>query len=331
MAPELAQGLYAPRSDIYALGCVLLELLSGMRVGPTTAAALEDAADEDEGSAAAVCAVAEACWPAPAAAALSELVLACIHHKIKKRPAGMAEVLAALKGIRALVAPTAPPLVPCPVCMEDVPEAGGLRCSAAPPAGSHFICHGCLQEHVRTKVEALAALRESGGAIPCHVGGCKCMWGVEDLQDSLDKGTLVKIVLAMRRMAIDGPREAAEMTARQAAALAAAAQMALAERVAELRRVIVERDLLLRCPQCAAEFDDYNGCELKQQCLIALRQSMSYPYVSPLPSYCRQCSDLWALRHWLLCSVPEGLRQLARHAHAPQGGTWGGLLQQASV
>jgi hypothetical protein len=69
MAPELAQGLYAPRSDIYALGCVLLELLSGMRVGPTTAAVLEEAAIEDGGGAAAVRAVAEACWPAPAAAA----------------------------------------------------------------------------------------------------------------------------------------------------------------------------------------------------------------------------------------------------------------------
>jgi WD40 repeat protein len=257
MAPELSQGLYSPRSDIYALGCVLLELLGGARVGATTVGELEDAAIEEGAGVAAVLARAEACWPPPAAAALAALALACIHHSPKRRPGEVSEVLAALRALRVLLAPAdAPPLQACPVCLEDVPEAGGLRCSA----GSHFICHGCLQEHVRSRVAVLAELRASQGNIPCHVGGCASAWRGEELQEVLDKGTWVALFVALRRMAIDGPAEAAALAERQRLAVEGAGALALGARVAALRRVIVERDLLLRCPACAAEFEDFSGC-----------------------------------------------------------------------
>jgi hypothetical protein len=113
---------------------------------------------------------------------------------------------------------------------------------------------------VRARVEALAVLRESGGHIPCPTGGCGRAWAVEAMEEALNKGTMVRVMVALRRMAIDGPREAAALAAAQGAALAAAARLALGARVAELRRVIVERDLLLRCPCCAAVFEDYQGC-----------------------------------------------------------------------
>ena len=34
----------------------------------------------------------------------------------------------------------------------------------------------------------------------------------------------------------------------------------MSEKVRQIRLVIVERDLLLRCPRCAVEFDDYDNC-----------------------------------------------------------------------
>ena len=172
----------------------------------------------------------------------------------------MAGVLAALRALRALVAPggaAAVPMIRCPLqCDEEVPEASGMRC----PAG-HFCCTGCLQAYVRGQLE-VAVLRANEGRIPCCEAGqgCAHAWTVEALQEALDKGTHVAYSGALLRIFIDGPKEAAALAAAQAAALAAAATLAQGARVAELRRVIVERDLLLRCPHCAAEFDDYSGC-----------------------------------------------------------------------
>jgi hypothetical protein len=119
-----------------------------------------------------------------------------------------------------------------------------MRC----PAG-HFCCAGCLQAYVRGRLE-VAVLRANEGRIPCYEAGqgCAHQWTVEALQEALDKGTHVAYSEALLRMLIDGPKEAASLAAAQAAAVAAAARLALGERVAALRRVIVERDLLLRCP-----------------------------------------------------------------------------------
>ena len=268
MAPELAWGVESPRSDIYGLGCVLLELLRGARVGPSTARELEEAANEDGEGVGAVRACAEACWPPAAADALAALALACIHHRPKKRPEGVGEVLGALRALRALLAPPSAPLLPCTVCGEDVAEAGGLRCCSPPAAAaaaaggapSHFCCHGCLQGHVRSRLE-LAALRASGGHIPCVQAGCGAAWRGEDMAEALDKGTWAALYVALRRLAIDGPRERAAEAAAWAAAWGAAAQLQpLAARAAELRRIVAERDLLLRCPGCWAVFQDYAGC-----------------------------------------------------------------------
>ena len=258
MAPELGSGKYSQLSDIYALGCVLLELLSGARVGATTVRKLEEEAIEEEGGVAVVSARAEACWSRPAADALAVLTLRCIHHSARKRPPNMGEVLRELKALRVLVEPTAAPLANCAPCQEDVPEGSGVRCGGA---GRHFSCHGCFQGHIINKLQ-LAVLRGNNGNIPCYDQGqgCNHTWKVEELQDHLDKGTLVACFVAVRQIGIDGPRAAEALAAAQDAALAAASQLKLEERVQALRKVIVERDLNLRCPSCAQVFDDYSGC-----------------------------------------------------------------------
>ena len=115
MAPELARGLYAPASDVYAL-VVVLELLVGARVGVDTAAELEDAAVEGGAGAAPLLARAEGCWPEPAKAALAELALVCIHSRARKRSAGMAAVgvrQRELRGGRGTLSATAAPRATC--------------------------------------------------------------------------------------------------------------------------------------------------------------------------------------------------------------------------
>ena len=265
MAPEVTEGTYTVLSEVFAFGVVLLELITGRRASAGLAREVRDACEDDADSRDPLRSLllrAEAgVWPEPALALLAQLVVECIHTRPKRRPASMEAVLARLRALRSAVDSDAPPLVACAVCLEEVAPATLVRCGA--PDGAHSLCRGCLQGHVaECAAQGGAALARTEGAIPCVEKGCAARWSLRDIGEVLDKGTLLAYNRAVVHAAFDAPREKRLHDERMAAAAAAALarRAALAERVRELRLVVVERDLLLRCPRCAAAFDAYDGC-----------------------------------------------------------------------
>jgi len=140
-----------------------------------------------------------------------------------------------------------------------VTDSSGVHCDSA---ARHFLCAGCLQDHVCAQTDQPLTFARKEGVVPCATGGCASVWTIETLEQHLDKRALVAYARAVRRAAFDAPREKREHDARMAAreATARARQAALADRVRELRALVVDRDLTLRCPRCAAAFIDYAGC-----------------------------------------------------------------------
>ena len=275
MAPEVATGKYTVQSEVFSLGVVLLELLTGRVATAQTATEMRDAADDGEG-AATVAASAEAggIWPPAAAAALAVLALSCIAVRPAKRPANMRTVAAGLRGVRAALeaAAAAVPLANCGVCLEDVPAASGVLCKAAAPAQRHFVCHGCLQQHVDDSIEP-RRLEDLDGAVPCVDRGCAAAaWAVDELEAHLDKATLIRFIKALNapRLMAKARREAEVWRLAEEKA-ANDASLELAERVRRHRNLIAERDLTLHCPHkgCGAAFNDYSGCNALQCAVCA--------------------------------------------------------------
>lgn len=253
MAPELTEESCSVRSEVYAMGIVLLELFIGARLTRTLREELEDFGIEKFLQRADP----NAAWTPKSAEEWLKLALECVHVRPAKRPPSMAALSERLREIRAQYAEGLPPLIDCPVCLEEVAPANGVKCKS-----DHFICLACLQDHVINKTELFSVFARTEGYIPCTVGECKARWTLEDLETNLQKRALVAYSKALRMTAFDAPRAKREHEERLAKRLAAArAKMAsLSERVQELRKVIVERDLQLRCPRCSTCFVDYDGC-----------------------------------------------------------------------
>ena len=265
MAPELADGDYSIASEVYSFGVVLLELFAGQAVGPRTASEARRAA-EDAGPGALARHAEPGAWPPAAVEPLAALIGDCLQAREERRPRGMAALIPRLRALRALLpGPPAPPTTPCPVCLEDVPACDGVTCrgggAPASAAARHFICRGCLLPHV-VAASTAEALRQQQGAIPCATAGCAAPgWRIEDLQGFLDVPTTLAYALALRYSYIDVPARRREEEAALAAREAAARALAdAAERARQLRLLIVERDLSLRCPSCLAVFTEWTGC-----------------------------------------------------------------------
>jgi serine/threonine protein kinase len=191
MAPELAQGRYTVRSEVYALGVVLLELLLGKRVGPRTANDIEEEAEDNEDGAELIAARADSVWPKKIAHMWATITLECIALREKKRPVSVSIVIERLKEIRRVLDSTvvgiAPQvLVTCLTCLEDCDEKTGAWCSGT----RHFCCSGCLQGHVVSVVEDAAKMRSTDGRVPCvsSGAGCTSTWTIADIGDKLKKG-----------------------------------------------------------------------------------------------------------------------------------------------
>jgi len=275
MAPELTETppRYTVASEVYSLGVVLLELLMGAAVGPGTATAAEllKAATLPRASPRGVAAFtdrADAAWPHSSRDALAALALRCLAQYEEERPAGMGIIVEQLKAIKGLLQgglpASAPAVQQCLVCWEEVEVSTGLLCKAAAGAEGgaiidalpHFLCHGCLQTHVREFMKPVQ-LDTHHGAVPCASKACPAApWSVEDpeLEAALDKGTLVACFRGLRYVKYDAEDARKKEVARLAAAIEAARGDAR-----KLRAAIVERDLLLRCPRCEAPFSDYEG------------------------------------------------------------------------
>jgi len=268
MAPEVADGTYTVRSEVFAVGVVLLELLLGQLVEKSTATAARDIADDAKdagGDGIATLAVrADSVWPPEAAATLAALILDCIRHRPAMRPSDMAVVLRRLKEVRALVDASAPPLVRCGICFEEVPEDAGMRCSSG-----HFYCNESLQGALEALANDPRGMSLSSGRLACPEPGCRAKpWALEDLQGSLDKGTLVVFSRALRYALFDGPaakRQAEKELADREAELKKKS-VALAEKVQKMRQLIVDRYLYMLCPVCAEKSDEHELSECNALC-----------------------------------------------------------------
>jgi serine/threonine protein kinase len=268
MAPELAQGRYTVRSEVYALGVVLLELLLGKRVGPRTANDIEEEAEDNEDGIELIAARADSVWPKKIAHMWATITLECIALREKKRPASVSIVIERLKEIRRVldltvvgIAPQV--LVTCLTCLEDCDEKTGAWCSGT--VSRHFCCSGCLQGHVVSVVEDAAKMRSTGGRVPCvssGAGGCTSTWTIADIGDKLEKATHIVFSQALVQALFEAPKQKMELEAARAAAEAAAKEegIRISEKVRRLRNVIVERDLTLHCPRCGQAFFDFQGC-----------------------------------------------------------------------
>ena len=164
----------------------------------------------------------------------------------------------------------APPVMytMCPVCLEDTPAASILRCHALSPAPVHECCRNCFQRHVAETCTAQSIIAVYDGDVPCiectaaAPRACSSLpWSLGDLEGVLDRGSRSAHWAAVQA-AIRAPREkaAAAMALAAREAAAAAAGLALAERVKQLKAIVVDADLTLKCPRCPARFDDYVGC-----------------------------------------------------------------------
>jgi serine/threonine protein kinase len=286
--PELVDGQYGVRSEVFSLGVVLRELLTGRRAAPGESRDIERrlqqaAAPGRHGTraaaeAAAMPADAECGWPAQEAAAMRALVLWCTSTHPVDRPENVTQVLAALCAVQRALDPAAPPIRKCEACMDDIPEPAGLLCKAVAGAGRHFLCGECLQAWATAETTG-ERLREARGCVRCPkaVDGCAApAWDLGDLRPHLTAPTLA--ALAADAMAAVGVLAGVE--ARQRAELQAVRDGRARDR-AELQRRMVEAQLLanrvdrvramraaileeiayLRCPRCQAAFVDYAGCD----------------------------------------------------------------------
>ncbi|CAI6005666.1 unnamed protein product [Closterium sp. NIES-65] len=132
MDPEFQRtGEYGPKSDVYALGIVLLDLLTGLR--PNAFEGLEDAVDDDDEEAlAALLDKTAGDWPVPLAMELAKMALKCSEMRRRSRPDLAKVVMPVLEKAREVAAK-----------VEEEVEGNAWRAGSLPSphkAASCFFC-----------------------------------------------------------------------------------------------------------------------------------------------------------------------------------------------
>ncbi|GJP48983.1 hypothetical protein CLOM_g8252 [Closterium sp. NIES-68] len=132
MDPEFQRtGEYGPKSDVYALGIVLLDLLTGLR--PNAFEGLEDAVDdEDEDALAALLDKTAGDWPVPLAMEIAKMALKCSEMRRRSRPDLATVVMPVLEKAREIASK-----------VEEEVEAAPWKAGSMPSprkAASCFFC-----------------------------------------------------------------------------------------------------------------------------------------------------------------------------------------------
>lgn len=264
MAPELTSGNYTTASEVFSLGVVLLELLTGKRVGSDTARKVSLGCHEGHESI--VQAADAGIWPPGAASSLAALIAQCLQNDEEKRPRSAIAVTEQLRAVRAHVSAAALALATCPICMDDVHATAIRTCRAMPPAPVHTCCVSCLQYHVSVVCSDPVMVQAHDGDIPCFSSTrlspfacCSQPWTAAELYADLGQEARAAHWAAVKAT-LRAPKEKVAAEEELAKAEADAAKAARPDRVQKLRDLIARADLTLKCPRCPAHFDDFDGC-----------------------------------------------------------------------
>jgi len=216
MCPDyMADGVYSSRSEIFSLGLVIAELLTGcLHLDPKATQKLKLSTERVLRGTPADVRAGE--WPDDAVQQLKALVGRCTASDIEERPAEMATVVRELRALLERHCPAsageagdamiaelaaaraqldrmrldqqfqdmqraraAAPQLQCCVCMEDVAASDGCTCSGAAPG--HFFCNECFCDMVASQVtgEGKPVFLAAGCEVTCSVcqqDGVRCVF-----------------------------------------------------------------------------------------------------------------------------------------------------------
>ena len=281
-------GVYDARSEVFSLGIVLLELLSGRLQVDAQRFDLYEAYVEEEGD---ICQggldLRGGAWDPACAASLLALARECAARHARRlspmlavvrRLVGLesrhcrptdeeralaghnAALLAELEALRAPAAPAAGGGVgkaaaprACSVCLDDAPGDAGAECPAG--ARAHWVCRACFAREVSAQLapDSRGALAARGGQVVCR----QCLpaaaaYPARALARALDDEGFA----AWRRAEVEvevsrAGREREEQLEKQLAALRAELSTRDGREDAALRHRlhVAERILCLRCPR----------------------------------------------------------------------------------
>lgn len=200
MAPECANATYTVRSEVFSFGVVLLELLSGARVGFSTAREVIKAARRD--GVAPVAARADSVWAsAPVAAhALAALVAECTRDDEEDRPGSMDHVISRVEEIRALLVPQPAAHASSGAAPGSQPAGtltGSRRVVITRSHGTHAVTHAAggaprapvspEQAHAELFSDVLLFASQAGFALDLApaAAACKATWWDQRLWEIL--------------------------------------------------------------------------------------------------------------------------------------------------